>query len=336
MKLFTTSQGNNEGIDEFLCRKPRHQEALEKEDDKPTSSTKMPHSFNKAKRCLFCSRKGHVLENCRKRLAQLATLEQPEQPNIEKPSITCYGCGAPGVFRSNCSTCKNKETPPKLVTFYSVLTTLEEHVKIPTIEININGYLSYAYIDTAARTSIAGERLYKMLQDMGTTFSERHADVSLADGTVTHQKLLTTKVDVTLGNRSCLLNLTVMPDATDNRTLLGIDFLESAGIILNLAQRVWYFIDTPNETFPFLQLKNEKIRTLQAKRSITFDEQESLPDFLRWANEIKMISPLPQTPSPRPEIDSPLPKRPRWQLLKLDTPPRPRRPREPADVNSIK
>lgn len=44
----------------------------------------------------------------------------------------------------------------------------------------------------------------------------------------------------------------MLPSAENNNTLLGIDFLEKAGIVLNLAQRVFSFVDRPREYFKFI------------------------------------------------------------------------------------
>ena len=42
-----------------------------------------------------------------------------------------------------------------------------------------------------------------------------------------------------------------MPDAKQNRTLLGVDFLETAGIVLNIPQRYWFFEQQPDEHYDF-------------------------------------------------------------------------------------
>ncbi|XP_063622448.1 uncharacterized protein LOC134794569 [Cydia splendana] len=358
-----------------LTEKARHQEALRKfkptststdKVDKPgTSAASQPtRTFIKTNltRCLFCAKKGHTLEVCRKRLAKLKS-NGTEESDVAKPAVTCYGCGAPGVFRSKCSTCNSKETPPKEVAFYTIEITREDQVKLPTIEVKVLGEMGYAYMDTAARTSVAGEHLYKLMRDKGVQFCSQVAIIRLADGTVKMRQILTVTTEILLGNRVKPITFTIMPDAIENRTLLGIDFLETAGIVLSPPQRAWNFIDKPAEAFPFLQLMNHiqiplskdaKQLTftepanekeplpvlLKAAKQLTFTEpanvNEPLPDFLSWARELKLLSPLPATPSPQrdTEADVSPPKLPRWQLIKMPTPPRPVRPREPADNES--
>lgn len=65
---------------------------------------------------------------------------------MSEAPVSCYGCGAAGVFRSNC-TCKATESPPKPVAFYTLQTSIKDHVKIPTIEISVKGKNGYAYIE---------------------------------------------------------------------------------------------------------------------------------------------------------------------------------------------
>ena len=205
-----------------LLERGRHLESLAKEaGEVPTTSTTERRPI---KRCSFCGKKGHLTDVCRKRLA-----EQKADETIKEPVITCYGCGAPGVYRSNCSTCKNKETPPKPVAFYSVQHKYEFQTKIPTIKVSIKGEEGYAYIDTAARCSIASAQLYKTLLRKGAQFDQRPTDITLADGTTKSSKLLITNVDILIGGRVLPIKLSVIPEAVDNRTLLGIDFLETIG-----------------------------------------------------------------------------------------------------------
>ncbi|KAI5631014.1 hypothetical protein NE865_16275 [Phthorimaea operculella] len=328
-----------------LIEKARHLESLETPADAPSSTSSNFTSKYKGKRCLFCLKRGHMIEECRKRLAQQSPQkpkEVPKEPPAKdtspaKPVVSCYGYGAPGVFRSNCQSCKAKETPPKTVSFYSITERqIEGNVRIPTIEILIYGKPGYAYLDSAARTSIAGTKLHEMLLQQGQKFVERIADVQLADGSITTHKLLSTNVDVTLGGRTLPIEFTVMPMAKENRTLLGIDFLEKSGIILHLPQRAWAFADDPTKMFDFVRIK--EMPQLTAAKKLSFEdtelEDDELPKFLQWANSLKCLSPMAQTPSPRPdEAGNDNPVAP-WKLIKMDTPPRPTRPREPADVKS--
>ncbi|KAF9405617.1 hypothetical protein HW555_013721 [Spodoptera exigua] len=63
-------------------------------------------------RCTFCKNLGHTADVCRKKKWAEGTLSatvkdvsegQTQAPSPSQPKFSCYGCGAPGVYRSNCS-----------------------------------------------------------------------------------------------------------------------------------------------------------------------------------------------------------------------------------------
>ncbi|XP_045488701.1 uncharacterized protein LOC123690076 [Pieris rapae] len=374
LELFSTRQGFKESIDTFLCTKRALLSQLptqrHKEEDQidliygllniylkkhiPRSEiktfrdllTKGRHFQNLknneegeisiTKRCNYCKKRGHMEDECRKK-----QFNENKTKNMEKPGVKCYGCGTPGVYRSNCLNCKSQETPPKPVQFYSIIKkTIEDGVKIPIIEVKIKNSNGYAYLDSAARTSIAGSTLYELLLKEGYTFREKEAIINLADGSTKQMKLKEITIEMNIGNRCLPITLSAMPEGKNTRTLLGIDFLESAGIVLNLPQRSWYFIDAPETIFPFLQLKNTPALTInnsQSVKKLDFTNNitnESPTDFFKWFNEMKMLSPIPDTPPyVKDELKtSPVDKQ-EWKLKRLNTPPPISRPREPRAEN---
>ncbi|XP_073958417.1 uncharacterized protein [Choristoneura fumiferana] len=337
-----------------MIDKARHLESLEKnEKPQPSTSRETEAPFSKKKpgiKCLFCKRKGHIIDHCRMRLAQLSKVDgqsstttdatQSSITTLSKPAatITCYGCGTPGVFRSNCPNCKTKDSPPKPVQFYAYCPTVQNIAKVPTIEIVFDGKKGHAHIDTAARTSIAGNKLYQLMKEAGAISTSYETQVNLADGSSKWMELMSITVEITMGNRVLPINFTVFPDA-DTRTLLGIDFLQTNGIILDLGQRVWNFADQPDTKYEFLRIQNELTSTKIKKIDFIEPEKdtastgESLPDFLAWASKLKMLSPIPDTPpglSPAQNDESS--KEKEWKLMRLEAPPPPVRPREPCEI----
>ncbi|CAK9799253.1 hypothetical protein ANTPLA_LOCUS1956 [Anthophora plagiata] len=75
--------------------------------------------------------------------------------------------------------------------------------------------------------------------------------ITLADGLPRHQEVLTCRTTVEVANRKFLTNFIILPNSRDNRTLLGIDFLEDAGIVINAPQRTCCFVDQPGVQRPF-------------------------------------------------------------------------------------
>ncbi|XP_048482478.1 uncharacterized protein LOC125489713 [Plutella xylostella] len=319
-----------------LLTKCRHFENLRE----PLPYDKDQETVNKPrqKRCTFCTKRGHAIEECRKRAAAESKASDVAEP------IKCYGCGAQGVYRSNCTNCKNQETPPKPVHFYSMVPTpIQGGVKIPTIEVSINDWAGYAYLDSAARTSIAGAKLYKMMVKAGATFTESAANINLADGSSKMLTLLSTTTIITIGDRNLPITMVAIPEAEETRTLLGIDFLESAGIVLNLPQRCWSFIDNPKKHYQFLQLRTEAVMTeksvskhlamkMDFMDSCTNEEEtKEVSQFMKWARELAILSPMPETPPDTAQASPP--KIRKWNPIKLDSPPPIVRPREPWAEN---
>ncbi|GFV75073.1 retrovirus-related Pol polyprotein from transposon opus [Trichonephila clavipes] len=73
----------------------------------------------------------------------------------------------------------------------------------------------------------------------------------LADGQQTTGEALTTQVMVEIEGRSVLTKFIILPKAKGNRTLLGTDFLSSAGLVLDVKNTCWYFWDNPTHKYPF-------------------------------------------------------------------------------------
>lgn len=67
----------------------------------------------------------------------------------------------------------------------------------------------------------------------------------MADGSTQTQDLLYTTVEIEIESRVFDIDFIVLPDAEDNRTLLGIDFLEKAAIVLVIPQRCWFYAGNP-------------------------------------------------------------------------------------------
>ncbi|GFV64376.1 transposon Ty3-I Gag-Pol polyprotein [Trichonephila clavipes] len=56
---------------------------------------------------------------------------------------------------------------------------------------------------------------------------------------------------IEIEGRSVLTKFIILPKAKGIRTLLGTDFLSSAGLILDVKNTCWYFWDNPTHKYPF-------------------------------------------------------------------------------------
>ncbi|GFU82316.1 retrovirus-related Pol polyprotein from transposon 17.6 [Trichonephila clavipes] len=93
--------------------------------------------------------------------------------------------------------------------------------------------------------------MFQIFKDKGLLFQETTLAMSLADGQQTTGEALTTQVMVEIEGRSVLTKFIILPKAKGNRTLLGTDFLSSAGLVLDVKNTCWYFWDNPTQKYPF-------------------------------------------------------------------------------------
>ncbi|GBL99604.1 hypothetical protein AVEN_68862-1 [Araneus ventricosus] len=67
----------------------------------------------------------------------------------------------------------------------------------------------------------------------------------LADGSQTNMEAYTAPVSIDVEGRTVPIEMLALPKAKGNQTLLGTDFLEKSGIVLDLKNKSWYFSDKP-------------------------------------------------------------------------------------------
>lgn len=182
-----------------------------------------------------------------------------------------------------------------------------------------------AFLDTAARTSVASKNLKKILTSNKCAFPRQRPIVTLADGSTSTQNLLACICKIIIGGRELKIRFVALPNASNNRTLLGVDFLEQAGIVMNMAQRYWYFEDQPKEKFNFQEslplelnainfvpienfkepaqvITEERLQRKRIKLTSSVPIQTS-PEFLndisnfrKWFEKRKKLSPCAQSP----------------------------------------
>ncbi|GFW25906.1 uncharacterized protein TNCV_2977401 [Trichonephila clavipes] len=179
--------------------------------------------------------------------------EYSHQVPNERSSLRCYGCGKQGVIKSRCSTYNlNASQITDVATNHiNAYTAQTRSPRLTLIDITFCGIKGRVCADTGSSHSIAGEKMYQVFNDKGLIFQETALAVSLADSQQTTGEVLTTQVMVEIEGRSVLTKFIILPKAKGNRTLLGTDFLSSAGLILDVKNACWYFWDNPTHNSPF-------------------------------------------------------------------------------------
>ncbi|GFU16853.1 SCAN box domain-containing protein [Trichonephila clavipes] len=106
--------------------------------------------------------------------------------------------------------------------------------------------------DNIRRSLPSGPRRHvKASETVNDGRQETTLAMSLADGQQTTGEALTNQVMVEIEGRSVLTEFIILPKAKGNRTLLGTDFLSSAGLVLDVKNTCWYFWDNPTHKYPF-------------------------------------------------------------------------------------
>ncbi|GFY25992.1 uncharacterized protein TNCV_1917421 [Trichonephila clavipes] len=126
-------------------------------------------------------------------------------PNERSP-LRCYGCGKKVVIKSRCPTCN---------------LSASQRTDVATNHIN-----AYTAQTRSPRLTLINITL------CGTKGRETTLAMSLADGQQTTGEALTTQVMAEIEGRSVLTKFIIFLTAKGNGTLLGTDFLSSAGLVL--------------------------------------------------------------------------------------------------------
>uniref|UniRef100_A0A2H1WY77 SFRICE_036816 n=1 Tax=Spodoptera frugiperda TaxID=7108 RepID=A0A2H1WY77_SPOFR len=119
------------------------------------------------------------------------------------------------------------------------------------VNISVADRRGVAVVDTGATHSIASPLLHRILVNAGVRFTETRRFVRLADGTQGWRNLLSAETEVKLVGRRVRCQFLVLP-GRNVRTLLGVDFLTRAGMVIDVARRTWSFSDRPERRYNFV------------------------------------------------------------------------------------
>lgn len=228
-------------------------------------------SITPKKRCNYCNHLGHIRSECRKfakenkmngvgnsqDLVKSAIGNSPSTSKIIQSKLTCYGCGSPGYIRSNCPKCSEKvssDTSSVMSTEFlcNSFDGSNNIITRPLVPISVYGHNGFGFIDTGAKTSVAGCMLAKLLLNKGVPYSECNLLMTLADGVQREVRALIFEVPVTLQSKTVQVRFVSVPDHVASRTLLGVDFVNAANLILNVPQKSYYFDENPLNVFTFV------------------------------------------------------------------------------------
>ncbi|KAL1510094.1 hypothetical protein ABEB36_004749 [Hypothenemus hampei] len=227
----------------------------------------------RSQKCQYCHNPGHNRDECRKLQFKQVNKDKISSGNkmsnvdnssgrnislnqsetIYSKTVHCYGCGNPGYIRSMCPKC-SQVVPNKTNQnvshefFYNSLTTITNSSR-PIVSIDILGRKGYAFLETGAKSSVAGTMLTEILVHEKIPCTEvRNMKMTLADGVQRVVRALIFNVTININSRSVQIPLLTVPEHKNSRTLLGVDFINAANILLNLPCNSYSFREIPDES----------------------------------------------------------------------------------------
>uniref|UniRef100_A0A2A4JQ53 CCHC-type domain-containing protein n=1 Tax=Heliothis virescens TaxID=7102 RepID=A0A2A4JQ53_HELVI len=248
----------------------------------PTTSSSSDNTTSKSRpRCVYCKKFGHEKESCEKLLQKNSSPPSSDHrldtgPKPARPTV-CFGCGAPGVIRSNCGTCNKRDESSASTSFQSITamgTAPMDARARPIVDVKICGCSGHVILDTGAKLSIASESLRNVLVTKNVHLIKTFIDIKLADGSVCKRNVETVSVDVELQGVVTRTLFVVLPGATDS--LLGMNFIRDAGMVLDFNRsrfsfnrgRKYFPLDFEKDVSPvtcsFVALRKEERTTLSA------------------------------------------------------------------------
>ncbi|GFQ94578.1 retrovirus-related Pol polyprotein from transposon 297, partial [Trichonephila clavata] len=192
----------------------------------------------------------------------------PSSRTEGRKPIQCYGCGTPGVVKSKCPTCTRTNELETEVNCMALFNLNSDLYPSSVIVLKIFGEKIAVCSDTGASHTISGEKLFKFLQEYGITFTNKVISFMMADGIRQTITALRTVVDLYIEDKVIPTEFLVLPETKVNKTLLGLDFLNAAGIVLDVQGGKWHFSENRRKLYKFFK------KTLKDLNISAFDLRE--------------------------------------------------------------
>ncbi|GFS63026.1 CCHC-type domain-containing protein [Nephila pilipes] len=183
----------------------------------------------------------------------------PSSRTEGRKPIQCYGCGTPGVIKSRCPTCKRASETETAVNCMTLSNLNSNSDPSSLIVLRIFGEKIAVCADTGASHTIAGEKLFKFLQERDIIFEKKIISLMMADGIRQTITALSAVVNLYIEGKVIPTEFLVLPEAKGNKTLLERDFLNAAGIVLDVQGGKWYFSENPRSQYEFFKKPLEEI-----------------------------------------------------------------------------
>lgn len=106
------------------------------------------------------------------------------------------------------------------------------------LRVGILNLTGVALVDTGARHSITGSKLLDILLSRGIPYEDRVVSITLADGKLREVRAKQFELGVTIAGRVVKTNLLGITEHSQSRMLLGMNFIQKAGMVLDFSIRL--------------------------------------------------------------------------------------------------
>jgi hypothetical protein len=185
--------------------------------------------------CYGCGQSGVTRAKCTK-------CNSPEEQAKRKATIACYTCKMPGVVRATCPTC-NPQASTSRMNALDTEAPVTWRMKINT---KFGGVESDAYLDSGADRTLISSDLHRQLEESGVKFERKRVAITVATGKKETEDIYEACIPIKLHERSYQTKVMTLKNTQSDQTLIGLDLILPAGIIIRPSQLVWGFEDAPN------------------------------------------------------------------------------------------
>lgn len=176
-------------------------------------------------RCVYCKRAGHVIDRC------FRYLMRHEQHDVVVSQFDQMRLPLDSLFA-----------------------LFSSRAVLPRAHITVAGHTELAVFRTGLPYNVASRSLYDHLCRCCVIFSA--TQLIYETGTTQRMRRAVSRIPIELMGRRIEVNLFAHPteSATTAPTMLGVEFLEQAGIVIDMAERCWSFAgNRRRKWYPFVR-----------------------------------------------------------------------------------
>ncbi|GFS95196.1 transposon Tf2-6 polyprotein [Nephila pilipes] len=180
-----------------------------------------------------------------------------------------------------------KSVSSNLLIMYLLSVINSSVLSVILLDIEVYEATGTVYADTGASQSVGGELMVKFLKNRGQKFTELYLSMHLADGQQSTPLVQKATVPITVCGRTFQTHLKTddffLPHAKGNWTLLGVDFLKTSGIVMNMRKK---YCDVPVQSNPADESETSDLHLSEERQNFDAEERNDLTVLLNENKDV--------------------------------------------------